>query len=176
MAAALFVINQVYGCGGNGETRAVATPSSEGGVVGLDAAGYDVTPEMMEDPTLACTKLSGDEFVMDVQTHPPDPLSPWAARSLPATAEDYMKMIFVDSDTAVACLSGIPQARGGGNVNVEANRQLQELIERFAGPRLIFHANVDPTLGASELDYMASTAAKFKIAAWKCYPHVGPWR
>src|SRR5262249_20603131 len=158
-----------YGCGSNGETRASAARSSDGGtVVGLDAAGYDVTPEMMEDPTFACTKLDGDEFVMDVQTHPPDPLSPWTPRSLPSTAEDYVKMIFVDSDTAVACLSGIPNARDAGNVNVDANRQLQELIDRFAGPRLIFHANVDPTRGGSEIHYMDQTAAKYRIAAWKC--------
>jgi predicted TIM-barrel fold metal-dependent hydrolase len=184
MAAALFVINQVYGCGTTGETHALqgsgpgggSVGGADGGVVGMDAAGYDVTPEMMEDQAAACVRLNGDEFVMDVQTHPPIPLSPWTPRSLPSTAEDYVKMLFVDSDTSVACLSGIPTARDGGNVNVEANRQLQELIERFAGPRMVFHANVDPMLGASELDYMAETASKYKLAAWKCYPHVGPWR
>jgi len=186
MAASLFVINQVYGCGTTGETYSVQVPSSDGGggtadagagkVIGVDAAGYDVTPEMMEDQEAACAKLNGDEFLMDVQTHPPNPLSPWTPRSLPSTAEDYVKMIFVDSDTSVACMSGAPAARDTGNVNVGANRQLQELVERFGGPRMIFHANVDPMLGPSELDYMAETAAKYPIAAWKVYPHLGPWR
>lgn len=155
-AAALLTINAVYGCRGG--------------------AGYDVSPDMAEDQAHACTKLSGDEFIFDVQVHPQEPLLRFQAPPLPVNAEDLIRMIFVDSDTTVACMSGVYYARDGGRGNLDANRLLQEIIDRLAGPRLIFHANADPTLGTAELDYMAEVAAAYKIAAWKVYPHIGAWR
>lgn len=154
MAAALLVINSVYGCN-------------------RDAQGYQVTPDMAEDPARACAALSGDEFIFDVQIHPTEPLEAFP-EPLPLSAEDLIRMIFVDSDTSVGCLSGVSYAHG--LPNLAANQKLQELIERLAGPRLIFHANADPPAGPSELDYMAEVAARHRIAAWKVYPHVGSWR
>jgi predicted TIM-barrel fold metal-dependent hydrolase len=91
-------------------------------------------------------------------------------------AETFVKTVFVDSDTRVACLTGVPAARDLGADNVEANRLLEEVIEQFAGPRLLYHVNVDPLLGAGELDYMATMAESYEVAAWKVYPQVGPWR
>jgi predicted TIM-barrel fold metal-dependent hydrolase len=166
VAASLLVLNQLYGCGSSG--------AKPGG--GSADAGYDVTPDMTEDHAKACERLSGDEFIFDVQVHPPNPLTPWTARPLPMDAETLVRTIFVDSDTSVACLSGIPGARDGGAPNVMANRQLQEVIERHAGPRLLFHINVDPPRGAAELDYMSQLASTNMVAAWKVYPHVGAWR
>ncbi len=156
VAAALLTINAVYGCKGE--------------------AGYDVSPDMAEDLAHACTRLSGDEFIFDVQVHPQEPLPRFVAPPLPLNAENLIRMIFVDSDTTVACMSGVYYARGSGRSNLDANRLLQEIIDRLAGPRLFFHANADPTAGAAELDYMAEVAAAYPIAAWKVYPHVGPWR
>ncbi len=173
-AAALLVINQVYGCGGG-----------EGAPVDAGAI-YDVTPGMAtgDAGVLACEEVlapsdGGGEFIFDIQIHPPSPLNPWRPAPLPTGAENLLRTIFVDSDTTVGCLSGVPDARNGGADNVEANRQLRELIERAAGPRLVLHANVDPARGSEvgpELDYMADVAARFPVAAWKVYPHVGPWR
>jgi predicted TIM-barrel fold metal-dependent hydrolase len=174
-ATALFVINELYGCsdapgasGGDG--------GRDGGVVGRDSAGYDVGPEAMEDAGLACERLMGDEFIFDVQTHPPEPLAPWSDEPLSADAETYIRALFVTSDTTVACLSGIPAARNPGLENVDANRMIREIVERLAGPRLLYHVNVDPPRGASELDYMEELAASYQVAAWKVYPHVGAWR
>lgn len=162
-AAALLTLNQVYGC-------------RPGGGDDPDAAGYDVTPDMLADAGRACAALSGDEFIFDVQVHPADPLAPWRDAPLPMTAADLIRMIFVASDTTVACLSGVYYARGGGADNVAANAQLRELIERVGGPRLLYHVNVDPTEGPAELAYMAEIAGRFPVSAWKVYPHVGPWR
>jgi predicted TIM-barrel fold metal-dependent hydrolase len=131
---------------------------------------------MTEDQAKACERLGGDEFVFDVQVHPPNPLTPWTARPLPMDAETLIRTIFVDSDTSVACLSGVPGARDGGAPNAMANRQLREVVERHAGPRLLYHVNVDPPRGAAELDYMSQLAATNMVAAWKVYPHVGAWR
>lgn len=158
LAAALLALNQATGCDS------------------ADRPGYDVPPDLAVDPRRACQVLGGDEFIFDVQIHPPAPLSPWRDAPLPASAEDLIRAVFVDSDTSVGCLSGVPDARAGGADNVAANRQLQELVERLGGPRLIFHANVDPTRGPAELDHMAELAGRYRIGAWKVYPHVGAWR
>jgi predicted TIM-barrel fold metal-dependent hydrolase len=176
LATALVVINEVYGCSDDPGTSGRDGGGSDGGVVGRDAAGYDVGPEAMEDAGLACETLLGDEFIFDVQTHPPDPLAPWSGEPLSADAETYIRALFVASDTTVACLSGIPAARNPGVDNVMANRMLREIVERLAGPRLLYHVNVDPPRGASELTYMDELADTYQVAAWKVYPHVGPWR
>ena len=195
MAAALMVINQVYGCGsgasgaqsaggsdagsGAGGSGARAGTGAGGGCDRPDAAGaggYEVDDGMIDDPAQACEALSGDEFIFDVQVHPPNPLTPWTERNLPMDAETFVKTVFVDSDTRVACLTGIPATRDLGESNVEANRMLQNLIEQFAGPRLLYHINVDPLLGPSELEYMQMMSERYEVAAWKVYPQVGPWR
>ncbi|HKU41200.1 MAG TPA: hypothetical protein VJR89_23720, partial [Polyangiales bacterium] len=153
-AAALWVINQVYGCKSN----------------------YAVTPDMLEDQPRACQALQRDTFVFDVQLHPPNPLTPWTDRKLPMDADTFLRTVFVDSETSAGVLSGVPDTRNLSQANLSANHMLQELIDRHAGPRLVCHANLDPSRGASELDYMHEVHERFPIAAWKVYPHVGPWR
>lgn len=148
-AAALTVLNQVYGCGGD---------------------------DVYQVPDDECELLAGDELIFDIQVHPPSPLNPWRPAPLPTGAENLIRTLFVGSDTSVACISGVPAARSLGEENVLANMELQELVGGIAGPRLLLHANVDPTLGPGELDYMADIASHHRIAAWKVYPHVGSWR
>jgi len=162
--AALMVLNEVYGC------------SSAPGVKTDGIQCYDLLPSMLEDQAQAAAHLTGDEFILDVQVHSASPLTPWRDSPLPTTAENFVREIFVDSDTTVACLSGAPNARPVGEPNAEARHLLQEVIDRIGGPRLIFHVNADPPRGASELDYMEATAAAYNVAAWKVYPHVGNWR
>jgi predicted TIM-barrel fold metal-dependent hydrolase len=91
-------------------------------------------------------------------------------------AQTFIRTAFVESDTAVGVISGVPGTRNLGPENLEARRQAQEIVQRFGGPRLFYHANVAPNRGASELDYMADIVAEHRIAAWKVYPHAGPWR
>jgi predicted TIM-barrel fold metal-dependent hydrolase len=158
-AAALAALN---GCGGSGGAQ-------------VDAA-FQLPPDATVDLPAACEVLDGDEFIFDVQVHTPSPESPWRDGPLPAGIESFVRTVFVGSDTDVACLSGIPDARNLGTANVEARDLLRGIIERAGGPRLQIHANVDPTRGASELDYMATVAGMVRVSAWKVYPHVGSWR
>jgi hypothetical protein len=176
--AALVVLNEVYGCGGDDSPGGgMRDAGADAGTVGVDVPGYDAPADAMEDAGLACEVLAGDEFIFDVQVHTPSPLSPWReGEPIPMDAETFLRTVFIESETAVACLSGVPGARGGGIGNAEARRMLQEIVDRVAGPRLRYHVNVDPTRGPSELDYMQEAAEMFDVAAWKVYPHVGPWR
>jgi predicted TIM-barrel fold metal-dependent hydrolase len=154
MASALWALNQVA-CGSDGS----------------DAGTYQVDDGMLEDPERARSVLSGTEFIFDVQTHSSDPLVEFDESDPPGDAIDFIKQIFVQSETTVACITGVPAVRDLGVPAVQANRQLREIMERLAGPRLVFHANTDPENGPAELDYMAAVAAEYDVAAWKTYPH-----
>ncbi len=159
VAAALWAINQA-GCA-DGDER------SRG-------SGYAVDDGMLEDPERARVALSGDEFIFDVQTHVSEPLTPFETDDPPERALDFIKQIFVQSDTTVACVTGTPAVRGLGEGGIQGNRLLSELIDRLAGPRLILHANANPENGAAELDYLSAVAAEYPVSAWKIYPHAGP--
>jgi predicted TIM-barrel fold metal-dependent hydrolase len=164
-AAWLFTINQI-GCAGGGT-------SADAGL-GSDSAGYDVKPDMMEDMAMAREALSGNEFIFDVQTHVVAPESQWQGTPVPARILDFMKLIFVDSDTTVACLSGVPDTRNQGLQGPAARAQIQQIVERYGGNRFLFHCNTNPQL-PGEADYMAMAAAAHKdIAAWKSYPQTNP--
>lgn len=182
-AAWLFVINQIA-CDGDGGS---ASPGGSGGAGGSgkldagadaaalpgDASGYDVQPSMMEDMAQARQALAGNEFVFDVQTHVVQPEAPWVGAP-PDRILNYMKLMFAESDTTVACLSGIPGTRSEGLQSPKGRAQMQELVERFGGSRLLFHCNTDPEL-AGEPEYMAMAASMYKgIAAWKSYPQNNP--
>lgn len=155
VATALWAINQA-GCG-DGE-----------------GSGYAIDEDMLDDPERARVALSGDEFIFDVQTHVSEPLTPFETDDPPERALDFIKQIFVQSETTVACVTGTPAVRGLGEGGIQGNRLLSELIDRLAGPRLILHANANPENGAAELDYLSAVAAEYPVSAWKIYPHDGP--
>jgi uncharacterized protein len=157
VATALWAINQA-GCGDGGTSS---------------GSGYAVDDGMLDDPDRARVALSGDEFIFDVQTHVSDPLTPFETDDPPERALDFIKQIFVQSDTTVACVTGTPAVRGLGEGGIQGNRLLTELIDRLAGPRLILHANANPENGAAELDYLSAVAAEYPVSAWKIYPHSG---
>ncbi|HEY0710093.1 MAG TPA: amidohydrolase family protein [Polyangia bacterium] len=180
-AAWLFAINQIACGGGSGSSNGPGAGGNNGsggrggagGNAGPDAASYDVSPDMMEDMARAREALSGNEFIFDVQTHVVEPESTWMG-PVPSRMLDFMKLIFVESDTTVACLSGVPATRNDGLNSPRARAQLQELIGRYGGARLLFHCNAEPQK-AGEADYMAQAAAAHKnIAAWKTYPQNNP--
>ncbi|HEY3497651.1 MAG TPA: amidohydrolase family protein [Polyangiaceae bacterium] len=138
-------------------------------------AGYMVDAGMTEDAGMADAGMmpTGD-FIFDVQTHVSTEIEePWGAMSPDERALDFITQIFVQSETDVAVLSGPPGARDLGAPNVAARAQVQEIINRLAGTRLLIHANAELERGPSELDYMSELAEEFNPAAWKMYPHEG---
>ena len=172
-AAALLVFNQVYGCGTTGAAQHDAAVD----------AGYDVTPDMLEDAQLATDALGGREFIFDVQVHAAAPKPPWTAADLcdgtpPGCISPlaFVREIFVSSDTTVACLSGVPSARETDPLAIEARARMKAIVDQLSGgPRLLIHANVRPNGGARELELMEQDARDFPVAAWKVYPSEGSW-
>jgi uncharacterized protein len=107
MVAALFVLNEIYGCGnsgvaggdGGGGVGGSSGTSGAGGfsrdagfdvaqdVSATDAAGaaadarYDVGQDSIEDAARADQAVAGQEFIFDVQTHIRVPAPPWNANT-----------------------------------------------------------------------------------------------
>lgn len=181
MATALLVMQQMA-CShsssskGMGSDGALAPGADGGATSGAEAGGgREVTADMTEDMAAARERLSGDEFIVDVQTHPPNGrlLAPWAPQSPQQEALDYIKKLYVQSDVSVAVLTGWPNARTAGEDNVKANAILKEIIDRLGGHRFLFHANANPDL-MGEPEYIEKLASAYpNIVAWKIYPHAG---
>lgn len=182
-AAALLVINQSYGCGGNGSVN--------------PPAAYQVDKTATLEPAAACAKLRGNDFIFDVQTHHVDLQRDWSAswikRALEADpqagcgaatriacwgAQEYVRELFVKSDTSVACLTMLPARRPELRPLLTSEAAAtRELVDRMArSPRMVIHGVVSPDLGPAELDEMPRTLEQFRISAWKVYTQFGTWR
>jgi predicted TIM-barrel fold metal-dependent hydrolase len=194
MVAALFVLNEVYGCGADPKGGNRSGDRGGGGFsrdAGFDVdqdvgpedaaqanadARYDASDAAIEDAARGDPMLTGQELIFDVQTHTTVPAPPWNASTcndaspmLCPTA--YLSGLFVDSDTSVACLSGYPGPRQNDRPSIQARGRIKEIVDRLGGsPRLVIHANVRPDEGLVELDAMAEDAQRFPVAGWKTYP------
>jgi len=157
--------------GGNGGSGG---SDSSGGMNMGGTGGFMVDAGMTDDPDAGDEMMSGNEFIIDVQTHTSEEIEePWDSVPPDERALDFITQIFVQSETDVAILSGPPGARALGAPNVAARAQVQEIINRLGGPRLLIHANAEPERGTSELDYMGELAEAYSPSAWKVYPHEG---
>jgi predicted TIM-barrel fold metal-dependent hydrolase len=158
-AAWLFTLGQLTGCGGRGGTGSA------------DASGYQIDAGALEDMAQARQLLMHDPFVFDVQTHISEiELQPFPPSTPPELVLDFLKRIFVQSQTTVACVSGVPATRSLGIGNVQAKTVVRELMNRLGGPRLLFHCNADPE-APGEPDYQAEAVRLYPgIAAWKVFP------
>jgi len=162
------------------------------------------------DPVEAIESAAADErkpsgqFIFDIQTHhvaaPRQfpfllglrrigrPWNPDLARDR-GTMEDlyldnYIKEIFLDSDTTMAVISGIPSATEAANIlPPDKMAETRDVINRLAASqRLVAHGLVTPNKGPGDLDEMRRQAADLRISAWKGYTGLPfgnpprPWR
>lgn len=167
-ATAFMVLNKLYGS----RAFAVKKPHCDD----LDAARELLDKKM---------------FVMDVQQHHVDlNLFPdgagcflrfrdrMAAGGCPASVgqANYIKEIFVDSETDVGVISGLPY--GGIPLGPAAMIETRDLVNELAGSeRSIAQAVCDPTneFANTRVEDMAGQVAK-GARALKCYTYSGNWR
>lgn len=190
MATSMWVANTMAGCS--------SSDSDEKGKGG----GYCLPKEAMYDESLACDVLSGNEFIFDVQTHHFDPDGEWVdtnpayrlilpncgkpAKEDCVSREEYLRIMFCESQTTMAALSTWPAALCTEtrtvacglplpNDSVAASRDwINELTH---SQRLVSHCQVMPNDLAGldrQLAIMEEIACAHGLAAWKCYPAWGP--
>ena len=181
-ATAFMVMNLVNGL-----------PSSGG------ASPLPITPEQCDDPDAARALFEREHFVMDVQLHHVDltPFPPNVQQALAAVVCDlrflepqlacadrltrlerlnFVKEVFIDSETAVGVISGVPN---GVPLPVSSMKETRDLVNTLAGSeRALSQAMIDPkaNLGTSTaLDSFESQVMGNGACAVKCYTGNGQW-
>jgi len=149
---------------------------------------FDIPAEAAFDPELAASKLDGQEFIFDIQGHylPPD-----LARTLKPKcraehdllspgymscmgADDFIKDVFLDSDTDLMALSFIPSSLENEPLSIEEAAKTREMVDQLgSSQRLLLHGRCNPNQ-PGDLDLMDELAEKWKVAAFKCYTQYGP--
>ena len=163
---------------------------------------YDLPKEAALDLHAARSSVDGNEFIFDVQGHFVNPSGAWLTR-LPEKAkplsfatdraacaphqgpnrfdylrcvgpDQFVKDVFMDSDTDLMVLSFVPSTRQGEPLTIEEAAETARIVERLQGThRLLIHGRVNPNQ-AGDLEGMDELAAKYRISAWKTYTQWGP--
>jgi predicted TIM-barrel fold metal-dependent hydrolase len=159
---------------------------------------FDIPREAALDPELARASVGGEgEFIFDVQGHFVDPGGDWvknaaadafkwspkASCSLASSEkhshlrclgpDEFVKDVFIDSDTDVMVLSFVPSTRDAEPVTIQAADAVRRIVERLPRHRLLLHGRVNPNQ-PGDLEAMDELKARWGVAAWKTYTQFGP--
>jgi uncharacterized protein len=168
---------------GGGMDASLSNPGSS------DGGGQPVDPDPVEcEEYLDYTKA----FIFDIQTHRVDS-APGVYRTflsvLPQGAcgkgipgcydkDEYTRELFLDSDTTMTVLSGIPAVDGAVPLTNDAIAETRDFVNGLANDsqRVVTHSMVLPNYNlAKQLQGMEDILAKHSpLGAWKCYTPWGP--
>ena len=124
------------------------------------------------DPEVALERLGGREFVFDVQGHFVGRHG--LGRTGLGDAEQFIKDIFLDSDTDMMVLSFIPSRREKELLTIREADEVRRIVDKMEGThRLLIHGRVNPNQ-AGDLEGMDELAEKWGVSAWKCYTQWSP--
>ena len=123
------------------------------------------------DPDIAVERLEGREFVFDVQGHF---VGANARGHRLGGADQFIKDVFLDSDTDMMVLSFIPSRRERELLTIQEADEVRRIVERLEGSqRLLIHGRVNPNQ-PGDLEDMDELAETWGVSAWKCYTQWGP--
>ena len=170
---------------------------------GAPGGFFDLPHDAALDLLAARSAVDGNEFIFDVQGHFVKPPKPWFSalasgarpfRSMPKVEkcaptrasgdtyayldclgpEEFVKDVFMDSDTDLMVLSFVPSTREREPLTIEEAAATARIVEKLDGThRLYIHGRVNPNQ-PGDLEGMDELAARYKIAAWKAYTQFGP--
>jgi len=120
----------------------------------------------------ALEQLGDREFVFDVQGHFVGQHG--LGKTGLGGAEQFIKDIFLDSDTDMMVLSFIPSRREKELLTIQEADEVRRIIDEMAGThRLLLHGRVNPNQDG-DLEGMDELAERWGVSAWKCYTQWGP--
>jgi predicted TIM-barrel fold metal-dependent hydrolase len=163
---------------------------------------FDLPQDAPLDQLAARSALDGNEFIFDVQGHFVNPTGAWLkglppgakplrgftsdARCIPLQGhgefgylecvgpDQFVKDVFLDSDTDLMVLSFVPSTRQREPLTIEEAEATARIVEKLDGThRLLIHGRVNPNQ-PGDLEGMDELASRHKIAAWKTYTQWGP--
>lgn len=161
---------------------------------------FDVPKEAALEPAVAAAELGKKEFIFDVQGHFVNPTGAWT-RALPSgakplkempksqcelskgagersyleclSADEFIKDVFLDSDTDIMVLSFVPSTREGEPLTIGEALATRDIVEKMEGTkRLMLHGRVNPNQ-KGDVEDMARLA-KLGVVAFKTYTQWGP--
>lgn len=168
---------------------------------GMTGGSFDLDTVAAVDPEVATDSLDGNEFIFDVQGHFVDPNGRWIKQN-PAAGEgfffadkarcelydksvpnshldclgpqEFVKDVFMDSDTDMMVLSFVPSTRANEPLTIEEADATRRIVEELEGnQRLMLHGRVNPNQDG-DLDAMDELKERWNVCGWKTYTQFGP--
>jgi predicted TIM-barrel fold metal-dependent hydrolase len=161
---------------------------------------FDIQKGAALEPQLARAQVGAakDEFIFDVQGHFVDPTGAWVKKASPDAfkwspkascslasqqpfshlnclgPDEFVKDVFLDSDTDLMVLSFVPSTRDAEPVTIQAADAVRRIVDRLQGThRLLLHGRVNPNQ-PGDIEAMDELKEKWKVSAWKTYTQFGP--
>ncbi len=133
---------------------------------------FQIAEDSALDPALAAAELEGEEFIFDVQGHFVGEHG--LGRVGLGSAEDFIKDVFLDSDTDMMVLSFIPSRREKELLTISEADGARQVVARMEGShRLLIHGRVNPNQ-PGDVEDMDELAERWGVSAWKTYTQWGP--
>ncbi|WP_420345743.1 amidohydrolase family protein [Pelagibius sp.] len=159
----------VSSCGAASTLLAFNAANAEAGRTG---GFFDLDQTAALDPEIAAERLDGREFVFDVQGHFVG--ANGIGRTGLGNSEQFIKDIFLDSDTDMMVLSFIPSRRERELLTIQEADETRRIIDAMDGTkRLLIHGRANPNQ-PGDLEGMDELAETWGVVAWKCYTQWGP--
>ncbi len=177
MAAAFMAMNSVFGNFFQVEAAELFEPAATADTKTkyfiFDVQSHHVDTGRHNDFTLGLRRM-GRQVNPELRNKEPEMKDVWL--------ENYIKEMFLDSETDVAVLSGISSDREETNILPPAKMvRTREIVNELTRcRRLVSHGLFAPNL-PDNMEQMVKQAEKYKIEAWKGYtglnfgPGRGPW-
>lgn len=190
----------ISACGAASTLLAFNAANAAAGKIG---GFFDLPAEAALEPTLAQMQIgaSKHEFIFDVQGHFVDPNGMWLQK-LPADAnplsqmpkagcglaaesgprsylgclgpEEFIKDVFLDSDTDMMVLSFVPSKPDAEPLTIQTADAVRRIVDRMEGMhRLLLHGRVNPNQ-SGDLEAMDELKERWGVSAWKTYTQFGP--
>lgn len=165
---------------------------------GRNGGFFDLHTEAALEPQLAQASLDKAEFIFDVQGHFVDPTQAWlntapesafkfttkgncelndnaGPRSHLAclTSDEFLKDVFLDSDTDMMVLSFVPTRRDASPLEIQSADAVRRIVDTLEGNhRLLIHGRVNPNQ-PGDLEDMEELRDRWGVSAWKTYTQWG---
>jgi uncharacterized protein len=160
---------------------------------------FEIANDAKLDEKLAASQLGKSEFIFDVQGHFVNPNGAWTKRLAPDARplrmpntqcdlakgpgeraylhcigpDEFIKDVFLDSDTDLMVLSFVPSTREDEPLTIEEATATRDIVEKMEGSkRLLLHGRVNPNQKGDVEDM--DRLAKFGVVAFKTYTQWGP--
>ena len=133
---------------------------------------FELAAEAAVDPQAAAEALAGEEFIFDVQGHF---IGENALRSgSPRGPENFIKDVFLDSDTDMMVLSFVPSRSDSEPLTIREADAVRQIVDNMDGShRLLLHGRVNPNQ-RGDIEGMDELAERWGVSAWKTYTQWGP--